>query len=249
MYKRNNNRFRLIPAIDIIGGECVRLSMGDYGQVTKYSSSPAMVAGDFEKMGFDRIHIVDLDGAKSAEPSNLQALRDIAAATGLVIQFGGGIKSMESAQRAFDSGAHSVIVGSVAVKDPGLVCRLLERYGNKRIILGIDIKEGKIAINGWKEQINSNIDEFIKSYTSIGITKIICTDISKDGMLSGPAFDLYMELRTTFPSLEIIASGGVSGMEDIIALEEAGLDGVVVGKAFYEKKIDLKKLESWLQNE
>lgn len=249
MYKRNNNRFGLIPAIDIIGGECVRLSMGDYGQVTKYSSSPAMVAGDFEKMGFDRIHIVDLDGAKSAEPSNLQALRDIAAATGLVIQFGGGIKSMESAQRAFDSGAHSVIVGSVAVKDPGLVCRLLERYGNKRIILGIDIKEGKIAINGWKEQINSNIYEFIKSYTSIGITKIICTDISKDGMLSGPAFDLYMELRTTFPSLEIIASGGVSGMEDIIALEEAGLDGVVVGKAFYEKRIDLKKLESWLQNE
>lgn len=249
MYKRNNNRFRLIPAIDIIGGECVRLSMGDYGRVTKYSSSPAKVAGDFEKMGFDRIHIVDLDGAKSAEPSNLQALQDVASTTGMVIQFGGGIKSMESAQRAFDSGAHSVILGSVAVKDPGLVCRLLERYGNKRVILGIDIKEGKIAINGWKEQINSNIYEFIKSYASMGISKIICTDISKDGMLSGPAFGLYKELRTTFSSLEIIASGGVSGMDDIIALEEAGLDGVVVGKAFYEKRIDLKKLKSWLQNE
>lgn len=248
MYKKNN-RFRLIPAIDIIGGECVRLSMGDYGKVTKYSSSPAKVALEFEKMGFDRIHIVDLDGAKSAEPINLQALQDVASTTGMVIQFGGGIKSMESAQRAFDSGAHSVIVGSVAVKDPGLVCRLLEKYDNERVILGVDIKEGKIAINGWKEHINSNIYEFIKSYASMGISRIICTDISKDGMLSGPAFNLYKELRTIFPSLEIIASGGVSGMEDIIALEDAGLDGVVVGKAFYEKKIDLQKLESWLQNE
>jgi len=243
------NIYKVIPAMDIIDGGCVRLTMGDYGMVKKYSSNPLDVAKDFENAGFKKIHIVDLDGAKSNAPRNLQIVKDVSQNTRLEIQFGGGIKSLESAVSAFEYGADSIILGSVAVKQPEIVARLIELYGKERIILGVDVKEGKISINGWKEQVNIDINKFISSYATLGINRVICTDISKDGMLSGPTFQLYQNLKQQFPSVNIIASGGVSSEQDIIKLISMGIDGVIAGKAFYENKIDINFLVEWLQNE
>jgi phosphoribosylformimino-5-aminoimidazole carboxamide ribotide isomerase len=239
--------FEVIPAIDIIEGECVRLSMGDYAVVTKYSSNPVEVAQGFESLGFRKLHLVDLDGAKGDSSVNLKVLEKIAASTSLEIQFGGGIKSEESALRAFDSGAGSVICGSLAVKERNMFLSLLSSEGPERIILGVDVKDKLVYINGWKEQTNNNIYDFISSFTEFGLKKIICTDIAKDGMLSGPSLDLYKSLSERFSELKVIASGGVSGNEDIQALAHSGASGVVVGKAFYEKRIDIKNLVEWLQ--
>ena len=243
------NIYKVIPAMDIIDGGCVRLTMGDYGMVKKYSSNPLDVAKDFENAGFKKIHIVDLDGAKSNAPRNLQIVKDVSQNTRLEIQFGGGIKSLESAGSAFEYGADSIILGSVAVKQPEIVASLVELYGKESIILGVDVKEGKISINGWKEQVDIDINEFISSYTTLGINKVICTDISKDGMLNGPTFKLYQNLKQLFPSVNIIASGGVANEQDIMKLISMGIDGVIAGKAFYENKIDIKFLLEWLQNE
>lgn len=246
MRKRN---FEVIPAIDIINGECVRLSMGDYEQVKRYSTNPLDVALWFESLGFKKLHIVDLEGAKQESPVNLDVLETIASNSSLEIQFGGGIKSQAIAKRVFDSGANSIICGSIAVTKPEIVKELLDIYGFKKIVLGLDIKEGMIAINGWKNKYNNNIYDFICTYALLGIERVICTDISKDGMLAGPSFQLYEELKNRFPALTIIASGGVSNEKDIFSLAKTGLCGVVVGKAFYENKINIKELQKWLLNE
>lgn len=249
MKNNNKNRFEVIPAIDIINGECVRLSMGDYEQVKKYGSNPLETALWFESLGFKKLHIVDLEGAKQEMPVNLSVLENIAANTSFEIQFGGGIKTQAIAKQIFNSGAHSIICGSIAVTNPEILRDLLDIYGAQKIVLGLDIKEGKIAIKGWKKQYSNNIYEFISTHAALGINRIICTDISKDGMLLGPAFELYRNLNSKFPTLEIIASGGVSSEQDIFSLATTGAYGVIVGKAFYENKINIEELQKWLQNE
>lgn len=249
MVTNSKNRFEVIPAIDIINGECVRLSMGDYEKVTKYSSNPLETALWFESLGFEKLHIVDLEGAKQDRPANLGVLETIASNTSLKIQFGGGIKNQAIAKQVFDSGANSIVCGSIAVTNPELLIDLVKIYGAQNVILGLDIYKKKIAIKGWKEHSNNNIYDVISTYTSQGIESIICTDISKDGMLLGPSFELYKELNTRFPQLKIIASGGVSNEEEIFSLANTGACGVIVGKAFYENKINIKKLQEWLQNE
>jgi len=248
MTVKNNKQFEVIPAIDIINGECVRLSMGDYEQVKKYGTNPLETALWFESLGFKKLHIVDLEGAKQERPVNLKVLEKIAANTSLEIQFGGGIKNKAIAQQVFESGAHSIICGSIAVTNPEIMRDLIDSYGAQKIILGLDLKEDKIAIKGWKEQSNNNIYEFILSYTTLGISRIICTDISKDGMLLGPSFELYKDLNTRFPQIAIIASGGVSNENDVFSLANTGASGVIVGKAFYENKINIEELQKWLQN-
>ncbi len=249
MISNSKNKFEVIPAIDLINGECVRLSMGDYSKVKKYHRNPLESALWFESLGFKKIHIVDLEGAKQDRPVNLGVLESIANNTSLEIQFGGGIKSQAIARQVFDCGAHSIICGSIAVTNPQIMIDIINCYGCQKVILGLDIREEKISINGWKEQSNNDIYSFIFSYTLLGIDKIICTDISKDGMLSGPSFNLYKNLISKFPNVQIIASGGVSNEDDVFALANIGTSGVIVGKAFYETKIDINKIQKWMQNE
>lgn len=232
----------LIPAIDIINGQCVRLTKGDYAQKKVYSLSPVEAARQFEADGFKRLHIVDLDGAKSRHIVNEQMLKDIAAATSLKIDFGGGIKSDDDIKKAFDSGADMVTIGSIAVSNPALFCAWLHRYGAERIILGADVSQGKIAINGWKDASSEDLLPFLKRYIDDGVRNVLCTDISKDGTLSGPAVSLYRQVMATYPGLHLIASGGISSNEDIELLEHAGIPAVVFGKALYEGKIDVSKL-------
>ncbi|MFA5712995.1 MAG: 1-(5-phosphoribosyl)-5-[(5-phosphoribosylamino)methylideneamino]imidazole-4-carboxamide isomerase [Bacteroidales bacterium] len=237
----------IIPAIDIIEGRCVRLEKGDYSKVTKYSNNPLTVAKEFEALGITRLHIVDLDGARCESPKNLETVANIGANTKLKIQFGGGIKDEKSAERAFDCGVDSIILGTVALSNPPLFQSLLQKYGGDRVILGVDLKEGQIAINGWREKHSVDFLQFIESYIALGINRIICTDISKDGMLKGAATELYKEMVEHFPTLEIVASGGVSKLEEAIELIEMGVSGVIVGKAFYEERIDLKELKKWIE--
>ena len=237
----------LIPAIDIIGGQCVRLTKGDYDQKTVYRNSPAEVAKEFEQIGFKRLHVVDLDGAKSKHIVNEQVLKAITAETNLVVDFGGGIKTDADIEKAFSAGASMVTIGSIAVTDPDRFMGWLEKYGASRIILGADVRNGKISINGWKEDSGEALLPFMKKYIDAGVRNVLCTEISKDGTLAGPAIDLYKEMMATYPELHLIASGGVSSIDDIKALEVAGIPAVVFGKAIYEGKINLKEL--WdLQN-
>ena len=232
----------LIPAIDIIDGQCVRLTKGDYAQKTVYRDSPAEVAKEFEAFGFKRLHVVDLDGAKSKHIVNSPVLRRISTETSLVIDFGGGIKTDEDIETAFDAGASMVTVGSIAVTQPELFMGWLEKYGSERMILGADVRHGKISINGWKEDSSEDLLPFLKKYVDAGVRNVLCTEISKDGTLTGPAIDLYKQIMDTYPELHLIASGGVSSKEDIEALDKAGIPAVVFGKAIYEGKIDLRKL-------
>ncbi len=232
----------LIPAIDIIDGQCVRLTKGDYAQKTVYRDSPAEVAKEFEAFGFKRLHVVDLDGAKSKHIVNSPVLRRISTETHLVIDFGGGIKTDEDIETAFDAGASMVTVGSIAVTQPELFMGWLEKYGSERMILGADVRHGKISINGWKEDSSEDLLPFLKKYVDAGVRNVLCTEISKDGTLTGPAIDLYKQIMDTYPELHLIASGGVSSKEDIEALDKAGIPAVVFGKAIYEGKIDLRKL-------
>jgi len=236
------NSIELIPAIDIINGQCVRLTKGDYEQKTVYSDSPADVAKGFEELGFSRLHVVDLDGAKSKHIVNDSVLRNISAATRLTIDFGGGIKTDEDISKAFSAGAKMVTVGSIAVQQPELCFKWLEQYGADRIILGADVRHGKISINGWKEDSEEDLLPFLKKYVDRGIRNVLCTEISKDGTLQGPATDLYRHIMNAYPQLHLIASGGVSSISDIRALEAAGIPAVVFGKAIYEGRIDLKEL-------
>ena len=235
----------LIPAIDIIGGQCVRLTKGDYDQKTVYRNSPAEVAKEFEQIGFKRLHVVDLDGAKSKHIVNEQVLKAITTETNLVVDFGGGIKADADIEKAFSAGASMVTIGSIAVTDPDRFMGWLEKYGASRIILGADVRNGKISINGWKEDSGEALLPFMKKYIDAGVRNVLCTEISKDGTLAGPAIDLYKEMMATYPELHLIASGGVSSIDDIKALEVAGIPAVVFGKAIYEGKINLKELWDW----
>ena len=232
----------LIPAIDIINGQCVRLTKGDYDQKTVYSNSPVEVAREFEVIGFQRLHVVDLDGAKSKHIVNSSMLRSLASETHLRIDFGGGIKTDEDIETAFASGAAMVTVGSIAVTQPELFMGWLEKYGAERMILGADVRNGKISINGWKEDSAEDLLPFLQKYIEAGVKNVLCTEISKDGTLAGPAIDLYRRVMDAYPQLHLIASGGVSSMEDIKALDRAGIPAVVFGKAIYEGRIDLREL-------
>ena len=232
----------LIPAIDIIDGQCVRLTKGDYDQKTVYRDSPAEVAKEFEEIGFKRLHVVDLDGAKSKHIVNSEVLRRITTDTQLTVDFGGGIKTDEDIEKAFEAGASMVTIGSIAVTKPELFMGWLEKYGAERIILGADVRHGKISINGWKEDSTEDLLPFLKKYIDAGVRNVLCTEISKDGTLSGPAIDLYKEMMAEYPQLHLIASGGVSSLDDIKALEAAGIPAVVFGKAIYEGRIDLREL-------
>lgn len=232
----------LIPAIDIINGQCVRLTKGDYQQKTVYSDSPAEVAKGFEQIGFQRLHVVDLDGAKSKHIVNDAVLHSITETTGLTVDFGGGIKTDDDIRKAFDAGAAMVTVGSIAVQQPELCFEWLEKYGPERIILGADVRHGKISINGWKEDSDEDLLPFLRKYIDAGIRNVLCTEISKDGTLAGPAIELYRRIMQEYPELHLIASGGVSSIDDIKALDAAGIPAVVFGKAIYEGRIDLKEL-------
>ena len=235
-------KIELIPAIDIINGQCVRLTKGDYDQKTVYSDSPATMAKEFETLGFRRLHVVDLDGAKSKHIVNSEILRRITAETQLVVDFGGGIKTDEDLEKAFASGAAMVTVGSIAVTQPERFMGWLEKYGADRMILGADVRHGKISINGWLEDSDEDLLPFLKKYVDAGVRNVLCTEISKDGTLAGPAIDLYKRVMDAYPELHLIASGGVSSKEDILALDAAGIPAVVFGKAIYEGRIDLKEL-------
>ena len=235
----------LIPAIDIINGQCVRLTKGDYDQKTVYSNSPAEVAKEFEQLGFQRLHVVDLDGAKSKHIVNSAVLSQITTETSLTTDFGGGIKTDEDIEKAFAAGASMVTVGSIAVTLPELFIGWLKKYGAERMILGADVRNGKISINGWKEDSEEDLLPFLQKYIEAGVKTVLCTEISKDGTLQGPAIELYKRVMEKYPQLHLIASGGVACMDDIKALEAAGIPAVVFGKAIYEGRIDLKELMDW----
>ena len=234
----------LIPAIDIIDGQCVRLTKGDYDRKTVYGN-PLEMAREFERIGYKRLHVVDLDGAKSKHIVNTPVLRSLASETRLTIDFGGGIKTDEDIRQAFDSGAQLVTVGSIAVTQPELFMKWVAQYGAERLILGADVRNGKISINGWKEDSEEDLLPFLRRYVDAGVTNVLCTEISKDGTLTGPAIELYQRVMDAYPSLHLIASGGVSSLDDIKALDAAGIPAVVFGKAIYEGKINLEELWAW----
>ncbi|MBP6527187.1 MAG: 1-(5-phosphoribosyl)-5-[(5-phosphoribosylamino)methylideneamino]imidazole-4-carboxamide isomerase [Prevotella sp.] len=232
----------LIPAIDIINGQCVRLTKGDYNQKKVYNNNPVEVAIHFEELGFKRLHVVDLDGAKSKHIVNDGVLKEITKATNLTVDFGGGIKTKNDIEKAFEAGASMVTIGSVAVTNRQLFLEWIEMYGAERLILGADVRNGKISINGWKEDSSEELLPFLKQYVDKGVRNVLCTEISKDGTLQGPATNLYKDIMKAYPQLHLIASGGVSSNEDITDLNNAGIPAVVFGKAFYEGKIDIKSL-------
>ena len=236
----------LIPAIDIIDGKCVRLSQGDYNTQKVYNESPLEVAKEFEANGIRRLHVVDLDGAKSSHIVNYKVLDQLAGHTSLTIDFGGGIKTDEDLTIAFEYGAQMVTLGSIAVKNPDLFKSWLHKFGAEKIILGADVKDNHISVNGWKEESQQELLPFLDEYTQEGIRKVLCTDISRDGMLQGPSIDLYKQIMAQFPDMHLIASGGVSGLDDIIRLDEAGIPAVVFGKALYEGRITLKDLNRFM---
>ena len=240
------NMIEIIPAIDIIDGKCVRLTQGDYNQKTVYNEDPVEVAKMFEDAGIKRLHTVDLDGARSSHVVNTRVIERIATHTNLTIDFGGGIKSDEDLRKAFDAGAQMVTIGSVAVKEPELFASWTETYGGDKIILGADVKNGYISISGWLEEGEQKLMDFICHHTKNGIHNVLCTDISRDGMLQGPAIELYKDIMAHYPTLHLIASGGVSCINDIERLNDAGIPAVVFGKAIYEGRINLKELERFL---
>lgn len=236
----------LVPAIDIIDGKCVRLTQGDYSQKTVYGADPAETARQFEECGVTRLHMVDLDGARSKHIVNYRVLEKVASRTSLTIDFGGGLKSDEDIRIAFECGASMVTGGSIAVKERGRFLSWIKRYGSEKIILGADVKNGKIAVSGWEESSDMELINFVSEYMEEGITKVITTDISRDGMLAGPSVELYEEMQSKLPGLFIIASGGVSSIRDIEKLAEAGIPSVIFGKAIYEGKITVKEIENYI---
>lgn len=236
----------IIPAIDIIDGKCVRLTQGNYADKREYSSNPVEVAKGFEEAGIRRLHLVDLDGAKQKSIKNLPVLEAIAGNTSLKIDFGGGVQSDADISKAFLAGASQVTGGSIAVKDPILFERWLKDYGAEKIILGADVKDGKIAISGWEESANISLFEFLEEYQQKGVKYIICTDVQKDGLLQGPSFALYEEISMRFPGLKLIASGGVTNIDDVERLNDLGVYGVIIGKAIYEGNINLQELQRFL---
>ena len=237
---------RIIPAIDIIEGKCVRLSKGDYNTKKIYNENPLEVAKSFEAHGIEYLHLVDLDGAKSKHIVNHKILETIASKTKLKVDFGGGLKTDKDLQIAFESGANQITGGSIAVKDPEIFQNWLQKFGNKKIILGADAMNRKIAISGWLEDSDKDIIPFIQNYENKGVKYVICTDISKDGMLEGPSFELYEEILSETKNINLIASGGISKFDELPKLAELGCEGVIIGKAIYENRISLKQLENYI---
>ena len=234
----------IIPAIDIIDGKCVRLTQGDYAQKKIYNEHPLEVAAAFEDAGLRRLHLVDLDGARVGAVKNWKVLETLAGKTSLVIDFGGGIKTAADVDIVFNSGAALATVGSIAVKDAELFASWLREYGAEKFLLGADVKDEKIAVHGWQETTDVWIYDFIRDYMERGVHQAFCTDVSKDGLLQGPALELYRMIVKEFPDLHFIASGGVSGMDDLHRLEEVGCKGVIIGKAIYEGRIRLNELSN-----
>ncbi|WP_299242345.1 1-(5-phosphoribosyl)-5-[(5-phosphoribosylamino)methylideneamino]imidazole-4-carboxamide isomerase [uncultured Aquimarina sp.] len=237
---------RIIPAIDIIDGKCVRLSKGDYDTKKIYNENPLEVAKEFEDHGIQYLHLVDLDGAKSKHIVNHRILEQIASKTNLKIDFGGGLKTDEDLKIAFDSGARQITGGSIAVKDPETFKSWLSKFGNDKIILGADAQHEKIAVSGWLEESDKELIPFVKEYQKEGVSYVICTDISKDGMLEGPSFELYKKMLTEIESIKLIASGGISTFDELPKLAEIGCEGTIIGKAIYENRISLKQLENYI---
>ncbi len=233
---------QIIPAIDLIDGKCVRLSQGDYGQCTRYDASPIDMAKRFLDAGMSRIHVVDLDGAKASNPKNLLTLEKIASIDGVEVEWGGGIKTDDALRNTFNAGAMYAIIGSIAVKSPDLFTRWLKTHGGDRLVLGADAKDGKVAVSGWLEETSKTISDLINEFIPEGLNQAICTDISKDGMLEGPSFDLYTGLQSEFPDVIFTVSGGISSIDDIIKLNELGLKRVITGKALYENRITLPQI-------
>ena len=233
----------LIPAIDLIDGKCVRLTKGDYATQKVYRDDPVAAAREFESLGFQRLHVVDLDGARSKHVVNHQVLERMASSTGLTIDFGGGIKTADDLHIVFESGAAMATVGSVAVTHPDLFAQWLGQFGAERLILGADVRDGYVSINGWKEDSTQALLPFLDSYMRLGVHHVLCTDISKDGMLQGPATPLYRKVMEAYPNCHLIASGGVSSIDDIRDLDANGIPAVVFGKAIYEGRIDLDELK------
>ena len=236
----------LIPAIDLIDGKCVRLTQGDYDSKKIYNENPLEIAKMFEDNGLSRLHLVDLDGAREGRIINYQTLERLATRTSLIIDFGGGLKSDKDLEIAFNSGARMVTGGSIAVKEPEKFISWVKQYGNEKMILGADAINGKIAVNGWQNATEKKLIPFIEAYEKQGISKVICTDISRDGMLQGSATGLYCEIREALPEIYLIASGGVTSVQDIEALATAGIPAVIFGKAIYEGRIQLKDLIRFL---
>lgn len=235
----------IVPAIDMIEGRCVRLSQGDFNKSKEYDASPLEMAKRYEDVGVRRLHLVDLDGARAGIPQNLRNLEQIVSATSLEVEWGGGVRSRESIASVLNAGAAGVICGSLALQEPRLFSAFLKEYGEERIILGADISGGKIATKGWLELSSSTIEEVIELFLKDGLKRVICTDISKDGMLQGPAVELYSALMERFPTMHLTASGGVGSMADLENLEAAGVPAAIVGKAIFEERITLKEIERW----
>ncbi|WP_339925819.1 1-(5-phosphoribosyl)-5-[(5-phosphoribosylamino)methylideneamino]imidazole-4-carboxamide isomerase [uncultured Cyclobacterium sp.] len=238
----------IIPAIDIIGGNCVRLTQGDYSQKKEYASDPTEVAKRFEDAGIKRLHLVDLDGAKAKKIINTEVLERICQATSLKVDFGGGVQSDEDIALAFSLGAKQVTGGSIAVKNPDMFTGWLKSFGGEKLILGADAKDRKIAISGWEETTEMDLIDFIKDYHAKGVQYVICTDVAKDGLLQGPSLELYKEIMKEIPGVKLIASGGVASVKDLEELEASGVYGTIVGKAYYEGRISLEELSSFTRN-
>jgi len=239
---------RLIPAIDIIDGQCVRLSKGDYSTKKVYNENPLEIAKQYEAHGIEHLHLVDLDGAKASHIVNHKVLEEIATKTSLKIDFGGGLKTDDDLRIAFESGAGQITVGSIAVKKPVVFQNWLSKFGADKIILGADANNEKIAISGWLEESDKELIPFVADYMKDGVSYVICTDIAKDGMLQGPSFDLYKKMLEQLPGVKLIASGGISTFEELPKLAELGCEGTIIGKAIYENKISLKQLENFIIN-
>ncbi|WZL88840.1 1-(5-phosphoribosyl)-5-[(5-phosphoribosylamino)methylideneamino]imidazole-4-carboxamide isomerase [Salinimicrobium sp. 3283s] len=237
---------KIIPAIDIIDGKCVRLSQGDYNSKKIYNENPLEVAKQFEGHGIKYLHLVDLDGAKSKHIVNYKILEQIATGTDLQIDFGGGLKSDKDLEIAFNSGASQITGGSIAVKDRETFLSWLEKYGSEKIILGADAKDEKVAVSGWLEDSKEDLLPFIQKYSENGVQYVICTDIAKDGMLQGPSFELYRKILGEIQDVKLIASGGIAEFDDLPKLQEIGCEGAILGKAIYENKISLKQLEEFI---
>ncbi len=237
----------IIPAIDLIGGRCVRLTKGDYAQTKVYDAHPLDMAMRYADCGVKRIHVVDLDGAKVSEPRNLKVLEELASKLSVEIEWGGGISSSEALARVLDAGADCAIIGSVAALKPALFKEWLQRYGASKMILGADVKEGFIAVKGWQEGTSLRIETLVEQFLPEGLSQVVCTDISRDGMLQGPSTRLYTDLQARYPAVDFTVSGGISSMDDIRSLNELGLRKVIAGKAIYEHKITMEELRAWSQ--
>lgn len=237
---------QLIPAIDLIEGRCVRLSQGDYNRQVVYDASPIDMIRRYADCGVQRVHVVDLDGAKASEPQNLRTLEKMALTDGVEIEWGGGIKTAHALRQVFDAGGTYAIVGSTAAKEPKLFADWLTAFGAERLVLGADVRDGKVSVNGWQEDLDLTIDTLIDGFIPQGLTQVICTDISRDGMLQGPSFDLYVRLQKKYSQMVFTVSGGIASMNDIERLADLGLQRVIIGKAIYENRISLRDIEHFI---